>query len=264
MSGDMDSLEQRIDQAAARLERAAATRVPCAPVRDLIGSDVDSAYQVQSRNIASLTKEGRRVIGRKIGLTSPTVQEQLGVDQPDFGVLLDDSDCSNSVVDMGRLLQPRIEAEVAFALVADIDEPVTAQSVQAFVSRVFAAFEIVDSRISGWDISLADTVADNASAGLFVLGESIARADTPDLSKILMKMSVDGNVVSTGAGADCLGSPWNALAWLANTCLSYGAPLRAGEIILSGALGPMVSVSAASSYTAEISGVGTVSAEFVA
>ncbi|OZE92399.1 2-keto-4-pentenoate hydratase [Rhodococcoides fascians] len=255
-----------IEKLSDRLADAARTSTPCAPVRDLIGrEDIDAAYRIQSRNIDALLAAGRTVVGRKIGLTSPAVQKQLGVDQPDFGVLLDDFDVSGDApVDSARLLQPRIEAEIAFILSSDIDEPITAEQAPQFVEQVFASFEIVDSRIAGWDISLADTVADNASSGLYVLGGSISRADAPDLAEVTMTMTADGKQVSAGKGSDCLGSPWAALVWLANTSFSYGSPLRAGEVILSGALGPMVAVTPGSTYTASISGIGDVTATFTA
>lgn len=256
--------QHRISEAADRLAHAARTLMPCAPVRDLIGpNDVDAAYRVQSRNINALLASRRAVVGRKIGLTSPAVQKQMGVDQPDFGVLLDDFDVSgDDAVDSTRLLQPRIEAEIAFVLSSNIDEPITAPQAPSFVKKVYASFEIVDSRIAGWDISLADTVADNASSGLYVLGESVPCADAPDLTEVTMTMTADGEKVSAGRGSDCLGSPWEALVWLANTCRSYGSPLRAGEVILSGALGPIVAVNPGSTYTASISGIGDVTATF--
>ncbi|MBH5141082.1 2-keto-4-pentenoate hydratase [Rhodococcus erythropolis] len=253
-----------ITDAAARLAAASATGTPCAPVRDLIASnDVAAAYEVQTRNIEARIATGRTVVGRKIGLTSPAVQNQLGVDQPDFGVLLDDFDVSgNAAVDTTTLLQPRIEAEIAFRLSADITEPITAEHAPGFVDRVFASFEIVDSRIAGWDITLVDTVADNASSGLYVLGDSLPRDDAPDLTEVTMTMTADGEQVSAGKGSDCLGSPWEALVWLANTSLHYGSPLRAGEVILSGALGPMVAVTPGVTYSATISGVGDVTTTF--
>ncbi|NKY51485.1 2-keto-4-pentenoate hydratase [Nocardia vermiculata] len=263
----MTSVEQTALVAAAdRLAAAEATKTPCAPVRDLIGSeDLDAAYRVQERNIAARLAAGRTVIGRKVGLTSPAVQRQLGVNQPDFGVLLDDFDCTDdAAVDFGRLLQPRIEAEVGFVLSADIDEAITAEQAPAYVTRVFAAFEIVDSRIANWDISFADTVADNASSGLFVLGDSLPVSEAPDLTRVVMSMTVAGEQVSSGRGSDCLGSPWEAMAWLANMSRTYGSPLRAGEVILSGALGPVVTVTAGTTYDAEISEIGRVTATFTA
>lgn len=253
-----------IDVAAERLASAARTGEPCAPVRDLIGrDDVEAAYRVQSRNIDARLAQGRRVVGRKIGLTSPAVQAQLGVDRPDFGVLLDDMDCTGAdSVDTARSMQPKIEAEIAFVLSTDVTEPLTAETAPTVVETVFAAFEIVDSRIAGWDITLADTVADNASSGLFVLGDSVPRVDAPDLVDVVMRTTADGTEVSAGRGADCLGSPWAALAWLANVGREFGAPLRAGEIVLSGALGPMVPVTRGTTYSATISGIGCVTASF--
>lgn len=259
-----DAEDQAITEAASRLADAAATQTECAPIRDLIGrNDIDAAYVVQSRNIEKSLSAGRTIIGRKIGLTSPAVQKQLGVDQPDFGVLLDDFDCSaQEKVDSSRLMQPRIEAEIAFILSSDITDPITASQAPSMVSTLYASFEIVDSRIAGWDISLADTVADNASSGLYVLGDSIEIDASPELADVTMMMTENGEAVSSGKGSDCLGSPFEALAWLANTSLTYGAPLRSGDVILSGALGPMVAVKPGATYTASISGVGTVSATF--
>ncbi|MBY6414398.1 fumarylacetoacetate hydrolase family protein [Rhodococcus sp. BP-252] len=253
-----------LDDAAERLAQASSTGVPCPPVRDLIGrDDVDAAYRIQTINIDASVRDGRRVVGRKIGLTSPAVQKQLGVDQPDFGVLLDHFDVSgDAAIDSSRLLQPRIEAEIAFRVAAHIDHTITADQAPQYVDRVYASFEIVDSRIADWDISLADTVADNASSGLYVLGDWLPVTDAPELAGVAMTLTADGEQVSTGKGSDCLGSPWEALVWLANTSLSYGAPLRAGEVVLSGALGPMVPVTPGSRYTASISGLGDVTATF--
>ncbi|OZD66957.1 2-keto-4-pentenoate hydratase [Rhodococcus sp. 05-340-1] len=253
-----------LEEAADRLGVAARTATPCAPIRDLIGrDDIDAAYRIQSRNVDALVASGRTVIGRKIGLTSPAVQAQLGVDQPDFGVLLDDFDVSGGeAVEFSRLLQPRIEAEIAFVLSRDITEAITPAEAPGYVEAVFASFEIVDSRIAGWDISLADTVADNASSGLYVLGDSVRRDDAPNLAEVTMTMTADGQQVSSGKGSDCLGSPWAALVWLANTSLRYESPLRAGEVVLSGALGPMVPVTPGATYTATISGIGQVATTF--
>ncbi|UGT63098.1 2-keto-4-pentenoate hydratase [Nocardia asteroides] len=255
---------QTIEAAAARLAAAAATGIPCAPIRDLIASDdLASAYAIQQRNLAALLAGGRTVVGRKIGLTSPAVQRQLGVEQPDFGVLLDDFDCSGDAeVDFGRLLQPRIEAEIGFTLAADITGPITAAEAPGYVRTVHAALEIVDSRVANWDIAFADTVADNASSGLYVLGASLPVADAPDLEQVTMVLTSGGEQISAGRGTDCLGSPWAALAWLANTAREFGSPLRAGEIVLSGALGPLAPVAPGATYRAELSGIGSVTATF--
>ncbi|MCW2850119.1 MAG: bphE3 [Marmoricola sp.] len=257
----------RLDEAAQRLLNAARSGVPCAPVRDLIGrDDIDAAYAVQQRVIATATVAGATVIGRKIGLTSAVVQAQLGVDRPDFGVLLHDMQREESTpVAITDLLQPRIEAEVAFVLGADLYEgPLDVDAVRAAVAHAVAALEIVDSRIAGWDISFGDTVADNASSGLFVLGTTTRSLEEVDPVSVQMTMSENGEEVSTGNGAACLGDPLEALAWLARTARDFGEPLRAGQVILSGALGPMVPVKPGATYTAALTGLGQVSATFTA
>lgn len=248
--------------AAERLATAAREKVPCAPVRDLIGEA--DAYAVQQHNIAARIADGATVVGRKIGLTSPAVQQQLGVDQPDFGVLLDDMAYEDGdELPISGLLQPKVEAELAFVLKADLTAgPFDEQTVANAVDHVKASLEIVDSRISGWDITFADTVADNASSGLFVLG-----AEQADLGEIVPKtvsmvLSVNGEERSAGIGAACLGDPLTALAWLATTAADLGAPLKAGDVVLSGALGPMVGVQAGDQVEATITGLGTVRATF--
>jgi 2-keto-4-pentenoate hydratase len=249
-----------------QLTAARLSRVPCPPVRDLLPpGDIHAAYAVQSAMIAERVAAGARVVGRKIGLTNPAVQRQLGVDQPDFGVLLDDMDRSSTGrVPIELLLQPKVEAEIAFILGRDLDgESIGPDDVVAATRQVAAALEIVDSRIAQWDITIVDTVADNASSGLFVLGGRARPLGDLDLKACTMSMRRAGEVVSTGSGADCLGDPLLSVAWLANTARELGKPLRAGEIILSGALGPMVPVESGDVFTADISGLGVVSATFV-
>ena len=255
----------QLDRAASRLLDAAHRRVPCAPVRDLIGrADLASAYAVQRRLTQARLDAGATIVGRKIGLTSPAVQAQLGVDRPDFGVLFDDMRCSEGVpVDYSRLLQPKIEAEIAFVLSADLDDPqADAVSVRAAVDHAVAALEIVDSRIAGWDISFADTVADNASSGLFVLGQHPLPLGAVDPVAVEMTMRVDGVPVSAGRGDACLGDPLAALAWLAATAARLGDPLRAGDIVLSGALGPMAVVPPGAHVEADLGPLGSVHATF--
>jgi 2-keto-4-pentenoate hydratase len=255
-----------IAAATTALAAAAADRRPCRPVRDLLpAGDIDTAYAVQSAVIGARTAAGARVVGRKIGLTNPMVQAQLGVDQPDFGVLLDDMACPQEVpVDYSRLLQPRIEAEIAFVLRHDLDQSgdITVDTVRAAVDYAVAALEIVDSRIAGWDIGIVDTVADNASAGLFVLGDTHRPLDDFDPVAVTMTMTRADEIVSTGSGVDCLGDPLAAVAWLATTARDYGAPLQAGDVVLSGALGPMVPVAPGDSFHAELTGLGSVHASF--
>lgn len=250
--------------AADRLRNAAATRTPCAPVRDLIGeSDAALAYAVQRELSESRRRSGARVVGHKIGLTAPAVQAQLGVDRPDFGLLFDDMDVSGAPVDFSRLLQPKIEAEIAFVLAADLTDPdASAGTVAPAVAYALPAFEVVDSRIAAWDIRFADTVADNASSGLFVLGTKRRTLNQFSPVEARMTMTRDGRPVSSGEGAACLGDPLNALAWLARTAVEFGDPLRAGHVVLSGALGPMVAVEAGDRFHAEITGLGGIDAVF--
>ncbi|RVX38869.1 2-oxo-3-hexenedioate decarboxylase/2-keto-4-pentenoate hydratase [Nonomuraea polychroma] len=249
----MTAMEQAVD----RLAAAALTGKPCRPVRDLI-TDVADAYEVQRRLNANRTAP---VAGRKIGLTSPAVQRQLGVDQPDFGVLFADMEVKGTAP-VQQLLQPKVEAEIAFVLAADLTGDLDLGTVRAAVEYAVPALEIVDSRIANWDITITDTVADNASSGLYALGADRLPLSAFEPVETTMRMYADGRIVSEGNGAACLGDPLNALLWLARTARDVGDPLRAGQVILSGALGPMVPVSPGLTVRAEISGLGTVAVTF--
>ncbi len=255
-----------IDEATERLWEAAATGEPCAPVRDLIADDdIGAAYAVAQRNIArTVAERGWRLNGHKIGLTSPAVQKQLGVDRPDFGMLFAElAHTSGETVPVTDLLQPKVEAEVALVLRHDLDLQVhTIADVISAVEYVLPALEIVDSRIAGWDITFVDTVADNASAGRYVLGTVPVRLDGIDLAGVEMTMTINGEPASTGRGAACLGNPLIAARWLADTMSQAGTPLRAGGVVLTGALGPMATVGTGDEVVAEISGLGTVTATF--
>jgi 2-keto-4-pentenoate hydratase len=258
-------MREAIAEAAGRLRTAAASGVPCAPVRDLIGdTDVDAAYAVQAELTAGRVAAGQRIIGRKIGLTSLAVQRQFGVFQPDFGLLFGDmAYASGAPVDLSGYLQPRIEAEVAFVLGDGISAPdATVADVLAATEFVLAAVEIVDSRIAGWDISIVDTVADNASSGGFVLGTVPVGVRGLDLAEVGMVIEHDGEPVSTGAGAACMGSPVVAVTWLAREVARRGSPLAAGDVVLSGALGPMVAVTEPGRYRARLDGLGVVDVQF--
>jgi 2-keto-4-pentenoate hydratase len=254
-----------ITEARERIEAAITTGRPVAPIRDLIGADdITAAYAVQDQLNSRRIADGAVVVGRKIGLTSPAVQKQLGVDQPDFGVLFADMDVSSeTLVPSHRLLQPKAEAEIAFVLKADLDgDDIHEERVRAAVDYAVAALEIVDSRIADWDLTIADTVADNGSSGLFVLGEHRLTLDDFEPKAVDMQMYADDTLVSEGQGTACLGDPLTALGWLARTAVEYGSPLRAGQVILSGALGPMVGAPPGTHIRAEIGPLGTVSANF--
>ncbi|WP_457184921.1 2-keto-4-pentenoate hydratase [Nocardioides sp. P5_E3] len=249
-------------EAASRLHEAATSLQPCTPVRDVIGpNDLHAAYAVQRRNAEARVAAGAVVVGRKIGLTSPAVQAQLGVDQPDFGVLFNNMAYPHGAeVPADAVMQPRVEAEVAFALKTDLaDGPLDAAQVREAVDYAVAAIEVCGSRIAGWDISFADTVADNASAGAYVLGADHKTLDEFVPAEVEMAMTVDGEEVSTGNGAACLGDPVNALVWLARQARDLGEPLRAGQVILSGALGPMKPIEPGAQVAAHVTGLGSVS-----
>jgi 2-keto-4-pentenoate hydratase len=260
-----------------RLAQAQTSRVPCAPVRDLIGTDdLPAAYSVQQGLVQSRLSSGVTVVGRKIGATSKAVQDQLGVDQPDFGYLLSDMDVSHGAapggdpISMRTLLQPRVEAEVAFRLGRDIDVPeeeITPAFVRAAVDVALPALEIVDSRIAGWDIGFTDTVADNASSGLFVIGTDAKPLARPGVGgcepvEVEMSLKINGEVRSSGNGAACLGDPLEALRWLAVQAQRFGDPLRAGHLILSGALGPFVPFEPGDRVEASISGFAPLVVQF--
>ena len=255
------------EAAAERLLDAARRKEPCRPVRELLpDGGLDDGYEVQ-KIVLARSGAGRRRVGRKIGLTSPAVQAQMQVDTPDFGVLFADMAYGDSQpIPFGELLQPRVEAEVAFVLGRDLPpHEVTGPEVLRAVEFVVPAIEVVDSRIQDWDISIFDTVADNASSGLFVTGGAPrSLGDIGDLRAVEMALTVDGEVVSSGTGAACLGHPLNAVVWLANVVAERGEPLRAGELVLSGSLGPLVPVEPGRTYEAEISGLGSVRATFTA
>lgn len=267
MSAGASQDARSLAHAAARLLEAYASGQPCAPVRDMIPlTDVASAYAVQERNTKHWLAHGRRLVGRKIGLTSVAVQKQLGVDQPDFGMLFADmSVCDGEPVPVGAVLQAKAEAEIAFVLERDLDiEQATMADVIRAVDYAVVAIEIVGSRVANWDIKLVDTVADNASSGMFVLGNTPYSLRGLDLRDCTMSMLRGSESVSTGVGHACLGHPLNATLWLARKMVEVGRPLKAGDIVLSGALGPMVEAQPGTTFEARVSGLGSVRAAFAA
>ncbi len=251
-----------IEQAARALRTAAETGVPCPPVRGIVGSedDVDAGYAIQQINADVDRAAGRRVTGRKIGLTSLVVQAQLGVDQPDFGTLYADMEFGDGVpLPADRLLQPRAEAEVALVLEHDLDNaPHGFAEILRATAFALPAIEIVDSRIADWDIRFVDTVADNASAGLYVLGGRPVPLRKVDVRLVPMSMLINGVEVSTGLGSNCLGHPLHAARWLADTLCERGIPLRAGDVVMTGALGPMRPLSPGDEVVAHFGDLGSV------
>ena len=209
---------------------------------------------------------GEKIIGKKIGLTSKAVQNMLGVGQPDFGYLTDKMAFSQGeeMPISDRLMQPKAEGEIAFILKKDLMGPgITAADVLAATDCVLPCFEVVDSRVENWQIKIQDTVADNASCGLFVLGDRAVDPRKVDLATCGMVVEKNGSIISTGAGAAALGSPVNCVTWLANTLGQFGIPLKAGEVILSGSLVPLEPVQAGDFMSVSIGGIGSASVRFI-
>lgn len=255
-----------IESAALRLREADLNKKVCEPIRNLIGiDDLDAAYAIQQINTNHRMKSGAKVIGHKIGLTAPVVQKQLGVDQPDFGLLWQDKEILNGgEISVKELMQPKAEAEIAFVLAKDLtSEKLTSVDVISAIDYALASIEIVGSRIQNWDIKITDTIADNASASHWVIGHQPVKLQDLDLINCKMVMDNKGEIVSEGVGKACLGSPINALLWLAQKMVKMGQPLKAGDLILSGALGPMVNIVTGDEFTVNIEGLGSVSASFV-
>lgn len=261
----MTHLPDTLQAAAAALRSAQATGQFIAPLREQFpGLDLDGAYAIQRLNIEQRLQAGRRITGCKIGLTSPAVQKQLGVDQPDCGTLLDDMEFHEGLpIPLARLQQPKIEAEVAFVLGRDLamESPGLVDVMRA-IEFALPALEIVGSRIRDWNIQLVDTVADNASSSGYVIGGSPRTLSQLDLRDCRMQMLRGAEPVSEGRGSACLGHPLNAVVWLARVMARNGTPLRAGQLVLSGAIGPMVPVTGEGSFEAHIDGLGKVGATF--
>jgi 2-oxopent-4-enoate/cis-2-oxohex-4-enoate hydratase len=226
---------------------------------------IEDGYHIQERLIARRIAAGEKVVGKKIGVTSKAVMNMLGVGQPDFGWLLDGMIYNEGEsIPIDSLIQAKAEGEIAFVLKKDLIGPgVSNADVLAATEGVMTCFEIVDSRIENWKIKIQDTVADNASCGVFVLGDRFVDPRDIDLSTCGMVLEKNGEIACTGAGAATMNSPVNAVAWLANTLGRLGIPLKAGEVILSGSLGAMIPVAKGDNLRVTIGGIGSCSVKFV-
>jgi len=238
-------------------------------VPPLMGRDasltIDDAYDISLGILDRRVKDGERVVGKKIGVTSKAVQDMLGVHQPDFGFLTDRMFIEGDIdIKANGLIQPRAEAEIAFILKESLKGPgVTAEQVIAATESIAPCFEIVDSRIHDWKIGIVDTVADNASCGVYVLGDARVDPRAHDLPSLHVTVTKNGQPLSEGYGSAVQGSPAEAVAWLANTLGAYGVTLEAGDVILSGSLVPLAPAVAGDVFEMELHGVGRCVARFV-
>lgn len=252
-----------IDQAAERLWNAEQNKVFCNPIRELIdANDIKSAYEIQSIITQKKLDNGEIISGFKVGLTSEAVQKQLGVDQPDFGVLWQSKEIKNhGTIRIDELMQPKAEAEIAFVLSQDIQVLPSDNDdfLTNYVSYIAPSIELVGSRIKNWDIRIADTVADNASASHFILGDPIQDVLTFDFTGCKMQLKKNNVLCSEGQGAACMGNPIDAALWLIKTFLDNNVNIKKGSVILSGALGPMVACEVGDQFEAQIEGMSSVS-----
>lgn len=254
-------------QLAERLYRALRDGQTIEPLTTTDNLDIDDAYHISLAMLERRQEDGEQVIGKKIGVTSKAVQEMLGVHQPDFGFLTNRMEYPNDAsvsISQANLIQPRAEGEIAFVLKHELMGPgVTQADVLDATESVMACFEIVDSRIRDWKIAIQDTIADNASCGVFVLGDRRVPPTGIDLANVRLDMKRNGELHSSGLGSAVQGHPAEAVAWLANTLGSFGVPLRAGEIILSGSLVPLVPVQAGDHFELSVSDIGSASIRFI-
>lgn len=254
-----------IELAARDIYEAYQNKRTCQPIRQHLNArDIAGAYAVQEANTVRWLAEGRRMSGRKIGLTAKVVQKNAGIDQPDYGMLFSDMEIADGdVIASGTLFQPKAEGEIAFVLERDLtqENPSLAEVVRA-TAYALPALEIIDTRISDWDLDIVDTIADNASSGLYVLGGTPRKIDQIDLLMCGMVIEKNGDAVSFGAGIACLGHPLNSLRWLARTMVRLGRPLHAGDVVMSGALGPMVRSYEGEYVEVRINGLGSVGVHF--
>lgn len=246
---------------AKRLRHAEANAEPIEPFAHEIGErEMLRAYDIQHLNTQHGLSSGRILRGRKIGLTAKTVQQQLGVDEPDYGALFCDMEIENEgTLDLDSMIDPKIEAEIALVLDRDIDEEnLSIEQIREHVAYATSSLEIVDSRLKNWRIGIVDTIADNGASSKFVLGKERVPISEIDLAACNMQLARNGSVVSTGTGAATLGHPLRALRWLANILVRHGYPLRRGDLVLTGALGPVAPLAHGDIFEAYFDGMSAV------
>lgn len=258
-------MSNRIDEAFKHLLKAETEQKSVPPLTEQYPDlTVEEAYRVQLNIIDHKVRSGQRIVGKKIGLTSLAMQQLLGVDQPDYGHLLDSMDVTDhESISIKGLFEPKVEGEIAFVLKKDLKGPsVTIEEVLDATDYVVPSIEIVDSRILNWNIKLADTVADNASSGLFVLGKQRFSVKDVDLTKVEMRLYKNNELINSGTGLDVMGNPAACVAWLANKLYEYGVTLKANEVVLSGALSAAVNAQAGDRFKVEFTPLGSVEISF--
>jgi 2-oxopent-4-enoate/cis-2-oxohex-4-enoate hydratase len=260
--------QNQISKLGQELYQALRTQSTVAPLTDREHDiTIEDAYHISLHMVnLRLEQDGERIVGKKIGVTSKPVQDMLGVFQPDFGFLTDSMECpdASDIPIAGNMIQPKAEGEIAFRLKKDLVGPgVTEQDVLDATATIMPCFEIVDSRIDDWKIKIEDTVADNASCGVYVLGKNEVDPRDLDLPKLKMTIYKNGEFNAEGLGSAVQGNPLTAVAWLANTLGEFGIPFKAGEVILSGSLAPLIPVVAGDEMSLEIEGIGGCSCRFV-
>lgn len=262
----MQSIDiSKIEKFSKHLQKAEIERKGVAPLTELDANiSIEEAYKIQLHTVQKKIEEGQKVVGKKIGLTSIAMQKLLGVDQPDYGHLLDGMVIENhGVIKSDKVLQPKVEAEIAFVLKKDLVGPrVTVMDVIQATDYVIPALEIVDSRIADWKIQLQDTIADNASSGLYVLGGKPMSIEQVDLAQMGMVLYKNGEIMNTGVGAAALGHPAVCVVWLANQLYQFGHHLKAGEVILSGALSAAIDAQSGDYFHARFAHIGDVGVRF--
>jgi 2-keto-4-pentenoate hydratase len=257
--------ETRLADLAAQLRDAEGARTPIAPLTETDpGLTVADAYRIQQLNVDARVEAGATVRGQKIGLTSVAMQQQLGVDEPDFGALFADMFVEEGkAIPFAELIQPRVEAEIAFVMADELRGPgVSSIDALRAVAGALPAIEVIDSRIVDWQIKLTDTVADNASCARIVCGGKLTPIDHLDLRLLGMVVTVNGAIAATGAGAAVFGNPITCVAWLANKLGEFGVSLKPGDLVLAGSLHAALTVAAGDSIHAEVAELGSVTTRF--
>ncbi|MFA5575925.1 MAG: 2-keto-4-pentenoate hydratase [Tissierellaceae bacterium] len=254
----------RIESIALDLKKAEASRNPIGAISKRFPDlAIEDAYRIQLLNIDAELKAGRTITGKKIGLTSLAMQNMLGVNQPDFGHLLDSMEVAGGEVSRSTMIQPKVEGEIAFVLKGDLKGPnVTAKEVLEATDYVVASIEIVDSRVEDWKINIVDTVADNASSCMYAISSRRIDPNLVDLKKVKMEFFKNGEKINEGVGTDVLGDPANCVAWLANTLGDFGVQLKKGDLILSGAFTAALDADAGDVFRASFTELGDIEVKF--